>query len=146
MKKDILYYASLIAVIAVLSVIMLIFIFWLYPYKTLEVYNQPFPLVSTELKTGDRIEYISKFCKFTNKSAILRGIIVGEGYRLELENAPQGGTGHVPKGCQTLTVSTFVVPNGVPQGKYHLEIVVEYKLNPVRNIEKVFETENFIIK
>lgn len=117
--------------------------FWLlYPYKTIE-FNRPLGLIQNEDKTvkrGDRIRYLIDYCKYTNiMPEITKFFIDGVVYE-----TPKT-VGVASKGCG-LQISDAYVPKAIPEGTYSLKIVATYKVNPIRTIKIVSQTEPFVVK
>ena len=131
--------SNLIALISfiILVVIWLIYmVWWLFPYKTLEV-GQPYQVISDEVKQGGLLQYEIDYCKYTNKVATVRRQFVdGIIYAIPEVSA------NLPKGCDT-EINSVKIPEELPVGTYTLEIVVEYQVNPIRVITHNLKTTPF---
>jgi hypothetical protein len=115
---------------------------WLYPYKIVDYKNLPFPIMNEnkEVKRGERLRYKIEACKYTNQVPDLVKFFI-DGVSYETLRT----VGVVKKGCNTI-ISDAYVPKAIPAGAYRLSTVVRYKVNPIRTIEFINITEEFIVK
>jgi hypothetical protein len=122
--------------------IVLVIIFWAnYPYKTIEFKNVPFPILNENktVKQGDRGRYLVEACKYTNESpSVTKKFIDGVIY----ETVPQPGT--IPLGCHE-TIMDVYIPRAIPTGKYKVQVVAQFRVNPIRTITVISYTEEFNI-
>ena len=130
-------------IVALLILIVLVVTFWMvYPYKVAEFKNIPFPIVNenSEVKRGDRIRYEIDYCKYTEDTPMLTKYFV-DGVVFGTPKSPSV----VPIGCGKI-ISDAYVPKALPAGEYSLEIIAEYKVNPIRTIQFINYTQQFIVK
>lgn len=96
---------------------------------------------SPEYNQGEPIFANWKFCKGVNMvSKINSNIIDGVVWYLpEIDGVRE-------KGCYDKMDVIAKVPESIPNGKYHVEMKVEYKLNPIKTKIYHFKTNDFLIK
>jgi hypothetical protein len=113
-------------------------LFWeFYPYKVL-VFNTPlFILNKKTIKAGQNLTYTSNYCKYIDLPAT-----VGRVFSNDLIFSTPAQSSNRPMGCHSITVAV-IVPHELPPGKYRLENVYEFKVNPIRTIVVKENTEEF---
>lgn len=116
-----------------------VMVFWsVYPYKTLE-FKSKLLVPQTTVRQGGYLEYISDYCKYVDLPAtISRSFVNGIVFTTPLTFTDRA------KGCNKIKVG-IVIPPELAVGKYHLEIIYQYKVNPVRAITIKNESEEFYI-
>ena len=133
-------FLNYLALLSILSAIFLIGLitFWLnYNYQPL-VFNDPvMPVLTKTVRAGETLRYVSNFCKNTNEPAtvsrrFINGIVFATPVIITKSE----------KGCQEKTVAVSV-PLELLEGPYRLSIVYQYKVNPLRTITVVQDTETF---
>lgn len=116
--------------------------FWLvYPYKTIEFKNVPFPILNEGkvVKQGDRARYLVEACKYSKDAPVVtKNFIDGVIY----STTPVPGA--IPLGCNK-TIMDIYVPRAIPAGTYSVQIIARFKVNPLRTITIISNTENFNI-
>lgn len=128
-----------------------------YPYKTIEVFNAPVPVLNNiPVRQGETVFYEVKFCKYTNAFATVSRQLQGNGISLtqaaNRSDAPATSVGDdANRPCSkdnpvTRISGSFIVPQNTPAGNYHLKVIAEYQVNVFRTIPYVFETQNFKIE
>lgn len=128
-----------------------------YPYKTIEVFNAPVPVVNdVPVRPGETVFYQVKFCKYTNTFATVSRQLQGNGISLtqsaNRSDAPATSVGDdTGRPCSkdnpvTRISGSYIVPENTPPGQYHLKVISEYQVNVFRTIPYVFETQNFKIE
>ena len=134
----------LISWITIISALILlgVYIFWMfYPYNPI-VYNTPVYKVLNENKiatVGGVLSYEVDYCKYTNKIPVVyKRYIDGIIYE------SPSGRGVVYKGCRIQRVDNLVPLTIIP-GKYKMEVIVDYQMNPFRHIIYNNYTEDFTI-
>jgi len=116
--------------------------YWMtWPYHIIDV--KGLKVLDTEIEVGEYLEYSLDYCK-DKQYEFLRAQVQlsfrdGVIYNLPLESGP------LVSGC-TQALFVLRVP-AVPEGKYHLEMVREYSVNPLRKVEvravsNVFKVSN----
>lgn len=126
-------------VMIISSAIFLVFmVWWVFPYKTLEV-KTPYPVLNKEVKQGEVLFYIIDYCKATEAQAVVRRQFVDG-----IIYATPEVTANLKKGCG-IVKNTVTIPHNLPAGEYYLDITINYEVNPIRVISKNAVTENFTV-
>lgn len=136
MLKNILTTINLLLSIIVVYIIILL----VYPYKTIEFKNDPFPVLTKEVKQGENLEFIAQYCKYTNTYAIINRSFVND---LIFTTSPIKA--YRPKGCHTVNI-IVEIPKELPKGTYHLVNRYEYQVNFLRTESVESETQEFTVK
>jgi hypothetical protein len=136
--NKILYVLSWIVIVGALTV-MSIGIFWmLYPYKTTEFKDGLFPVENKLVKNGEYVVFDVYRCKISDlQPTIARSFVDGIVYII-----PETAGTLADTGCDTTKVYVYV-PKGLPPGKYHINTVYRWQVNPIRVIEQQKSTEQF---
>ena len=118
----------------------------LYPFKTIEVYNQPVPVLTPQAGVGEVVQYDLSYCKFVNKTARITRQLIGkvenpDGYDV-ISVDDKAVTSNAPPGCAQIK-SSIVVPAKTPPGRYYLQVTSAYEVNPQRTIEVTWRTQEF---
>ena len=124
--------ASAIALIAFFMVIIL------YPFKPVEVFNAPFPILNKEVKRGDYLEMVVDYCKYGDYS-----LRVTKSFSDGVFFQGKTSSGRLPSGCHKVVDASEQIPMTLPTGEYELQILVEYDVAPFRTIQKEFYSEKF---
>lgn len=137
MKQKILNIVSYMTLLLTMFFVGTIF-FWLnYPYKPIDVKNDPVTLNDTVVESGGTLYYYIDYCKYTDRSAtVVKTFIDGVSY-----SVPTVQVASSP-GCAGLFVPVSV-PYSLPAGEYVLRITLIYKVNPIRDVEITVYTEPF---
>jgi hypothetical protein len=129
-----------IAILSMLAAIALIIVFtiWLnFPYKPLKFNQDLLPIVNKTVKQGESLQYVADYCKYVDLTAqvskrFVNGLIYTTPTTLTNQNT----------GCHTVTV--FVpIPPELPPGNYYLSNIYQYKMNPLRTVTIIQNTEWF---
>jgi len=140
----ILYRLSVVA-LTIMYIALAIWLYWsLAPYKTITYLNDPFPVTPGEpltIKQGEELTYNLHYCKYTDDMPIELHKEFVDGIIYEAADQKALITG---QGCGEIDVPVLI-PVNLPPGEYRLRITVIYKVNPIRKITKVSETQEFII-
>lgn len=117
-----------------------IFIFWwVFPYKTISISNQPYEVITPTVKQGELMSYKIDYCKYGDyKAEVHKQFIDGIIYSI-----PDGNIG-LPAGCGSKVVS-IKVPKTLPVGSYKLKVDVSFQVNPIRTISNSYQTEVFSV-
>lgn len=126
--------------LAFLYLALAVWLYWtLYPYQTVKYLNDPFPVVPKEIKQGEQFTYNIHYCKYTDDAPVRIEKTFIDGIEfVAAKQVPLIGT----KGCGEIDIPVLI-PDTLPAGTYRLRVQVFYKVNPIREIEKVTETEEF---
>lgn len=122
----------------------LVFGFWLlWPYyKTITINNfsidKPIHVETPVVHPGDVLKYTLDYCKSIDATPHVYRTMV-DGQKIPLTN----NSGNLPLGCNTTTLTNTIVPDTVNPGKYYLDVVIEYRVNPIRTIRTHYFTEYF---
>lgn len=113
--------------------------FWyMYPYNVI-TFNGDFVVKQPMVRQGGYLEYTSSYCKHMDITAIItRSFVDGIVY-----TTPSSTTNR-DAGCHTMGVG-INVPEGLPPGEYHIEILFEYRVNPIRTIVYKNNTKKFVV-
>jgi hypothetical protein len=114
-------------------------IWWVYPYKTVKINQQPYIVSEKVIKQGGQLGYVIDACNYTDvvptvNKQFVDGIIY---------TVPDGVV-RLPDGCNK-TIVSVKVPKSLPTGEYTLKIFVSYKMNPIRIITSQYQTEKFSV-
>jgi hypothetical protein len=114
--------------------------FW--PNNILTIENsQKISVDKTSYSPGDRITYTLNYCKTKTISGnSLRALV--DGFRMTYEPIK----GNLPIGCHTININDLTIPTFIPGGTYHLDMSIEYDINPLRSIIINYKTVDFLIK
>lgn len=135
--------ATVFASVAIMFMIvcLLLVSFWLfYPYKTIETTPEQFPIVGDiNLKQGSDLTYSYSYQKYTDAPVTIeRRFVDGLIFLSSNETViTEKGTGNVRVRIH--------IPETLPPGKYYLEIVAKYEVNPIRTITITKRTKCFIV-
>lgn len=112
--------------------------YWtLFPFRGLEVKNEPVPVDRKIVTQGDSLIYYMDFCRYTDKPAIVtRKFVDG----IVFTTDPQAVAS--PAGCGERGVLVNI-PENLPPDTYTLKILVQIKINPLRTLTTEFVTEKF---
>jgi len=115
---------------------LLVAIFWLVcPYKTLEL-NSPITVVEKQIVNGQELHYIIDFCKYVKTVTVNRQFID------EIIYASEPVEVSMDTGCYK-SIHAIRIPLGLHADTYILRITATIKVNPLRTITKVFDTDKF---
>lgn len=142
MKYWILYSLAAIAIGYLLVGWVAYMLFW--PVKTLEVKNydpaHPIPVDAEVYYPGENLSYQLDYCKyFDGRATVHRTLVDGQIVQL------QDTMGGLPLGCRVITVKTAIIPETITPGRYYLDVVVEYELNPLRTERVHYQTDYFTV-
>jgi hypothetical protein len=113
-----------------------------YPFQTIQFRTQPYRMVQDTVRPGDALLYYVDVCKLTDAPAEVTRAIVGEGTFVSL---PSLST-NVQPGCSNSISATTRVPENLRPGRYHLELTLCYRVNPLRTICNHARTETFAVR
>ena len=120
---------------AALCVYMLYLMFW--PFKTVVYHKVPFPVLKKTVCIGEELLFEVQYTRYSSVTTEQTVTIVNDMVHYipgTLINAPMGsrtGTGRV------------LIPHGIVPGTYHLEIMLTWRINPLRTIQRRVSSEPF---
>lgn len=129
----------LVIVIALLFSVV-VFFWLLFPYRVIEFNVLPHVIENKQVESGGYLIYEVDYCKFTNVVPIISKYFA-DGL---LYSTPETIAIIKGKGCGKNRVQVYV-PKGLPVGKYRLETIYRYQVNPLRTIDVKTTTEDFEI-
>lgn len=122
-------------------VMLCIFFFWsFYPYRTIEWKTDKFPVKTKVIKRGDSLIFVSDYCKYVELSAVVSRSFVND---FSYTTTPV--TTYAKKGCNKMKV-VVTIPKELPAGRYYIHNKFSYKVNPIRTITLVHDSEEFIVE
>jgi len=127
-------------IIAALGLIVT-FIYWaIYPYNVIEYSNLPAKVEEVVVKRGEHVHYSLDYCKYIDIGAtITRSFEDGLVYSTpEFEN-------NFGLGCSSKKIAVYV-PKALPPGLYRLKNIYHFKVNPIREIEYINYTQEFVVE
>ena len=131
---------SWLSIVLILSV-SIVGLYWMfYPYKTLTVVNSPVPVSPAAISSGEPLTLQLELIKGTSKPGrvtanLINDVVIDFPVRWIV----------FPKGpCKRNFL--MEIPKYAPPGEYYIRFIVHYKMNPIRTIDVVFETQNFTIE
>jgi len=139
--KRTLAYMSISTLIISFGLIAMI-IFWLtYTPKLIYQSPKPFPMVDgiKVAKQGGVLSYEYSYCKYTDiQATVSKQFIDGLIFQSEdTSTTLYKGCGHVHRQIH--------IPETLPPGVYHLHIIANYKINPIREVKVINDTEEFTV-
>lgn len=138
LSSRILYCFSIITLITTFGFLIYISYLLLWPIKIIDFDPSPLTVVDKSLRNGDQLEYIVKYCRYVDHPMeISRSLVDTIVYSL-IPYITQD-----PPGCYTKHILTTMIPEKLPSGKYHLHLNYHIKVNPLRDINIIRETEQF---
>lgn len=116
--------------------------YWmLYPYEPLVINSySPLPINNKELIVHDNIVYELDYCKNMDLPVTVRRKLV-DGLVFAL---PDVTTAVNEPGCRVQNFAVEV-PHSLPEGDYFMTIEFVYKVNPLREVSIITNTEQFVV-
>lgn len=115
-------------------------LFWPVSTLTIQDGGQPIPVITKTIYPGQPLQYELDYCKYTDLPATVHRTFI-DGQIITLTDT----IGQLPTGCHKTLVKTAVVPETINPGRYYLDVKVEYKVNPLRNVFTHYRTEYFVV-
>lgn len=128
-----------------LSVILFSYVIFLtaYPYNVIKINNLPFPVVTKEVLSGGSVVIDIDYCKYMNAVAHYSVQFINQESK-EIINLEERYISNFDKGCDR--INFFIkTPRDMPTGKYTLKIILNYKVNPLREVQYTFLSEEFTV-
>jgi hypothetical protein len=107
------------------------------PYKVLEFKDARFPVITKQVERGDSLIFVSNYCKYVDEPAT-----VSRSFINDFTYATVPIITHAKAGCRSMRVVVYVPPE-LPLGTYYLHNKFVYKVNPLRTITIVHDSEEF---
>lgn len=139
MRKFINITACITILLALIIEVTLIY-WYVYPYKTIEWKTDKFPVKEKVIKRGDNLVFISDYCKYIDLPATVTRSFINDFAYVATPTIT-----YAKKGCNKMAV-VVKVPKELPSGKYYIHNKFTYKVNPIRSITLVHDSEEFIVK
>lgn len=118
-----------------LEIYFLYYLLW--PFKFLEFSTPQSKILTPVVRRGDYVKWQADFTKYTNITAkVSRQLMNTYVYYYADE------TGSFPRGHQTAIVSVKI-PDYISAGEYFIRNIYSYKINSLRTITYIQETEKF---
>jgi len=110
--------------------------FWPYTPQT----HPPYPAHTSKpvYTAGERFSYLVEYCKLTDAHATVNRALV-DGIRITFNPI----LSDLPLGCSTFNSMTLHIPEFTPPGKYYVDIITEFRVNPIRTVAVKYRTEEF---
>lgn len=129
---------SYLVIIIALLFSVVVFYWLLFPYRVIEFNVLPHVIENKQVKSGEYLIYEVDYCKFTKIVPIISKYFV-DGL---LYSTPETLATVKGVGCGKNRVQVYV-PKALPLGKYRMETIYRYKVNPLRTIDVKTTTEDF---
>lgn len=141
------YFLSMVALLGLIVMVVYSTYQALYPFKTIEVHNSPYPVVTPLVKAGGIFTYYVDYCRFTNIQASVSRSLVGiDNLGNPLIIPLPGSINSTPIGCYKTNVSIrLIIPNATPPGIYHMVITPSYVVNSHQTQTRTYQTQSFEI-
>lgn len=132
---------TLIGTVIITAEILLLYglYFLFYPFKPVTFNRDKFEVVTTEVKRGESLIYKANVCKNMDIATEITRSFNGEAvYLLPTTVSTR------PEGCSINNVAV-PIPEAVVPGKYYLRTRFVYKLNALRTITAIHDSEEFTV-
>jgi hypothetical protein len=111
---------------------------WFYPYQVISVDNAK--MTAPVVYQGQTTTYTDDYKKLLDipseaTRAFVDGIVYDAG---SYETNLPVGSGHI--------IRPVTIPDTLPPGRYHLQITLRYKVNPLKTVIYQFSTDEFTVK
>lgn len=121
----------------------MLFTYWaLWPYEPFTFYSEKNEILTPVVKPGEPVIWKTDVFHNTDGKLVEISRAIEDGYIINLPDTAYLTT----RGRQTFNNSSVVVPLFVPPGEYHVKIYNKVRVNPIRTIVVVRETETFTVK
>lgn len=126
-----------------------------YPFKTVEFYNSPFPIVNNlngqeiedaeqrdilkQVKAGEVLKYYVDYCRHTEVPTQFTRTLRGP----TTVTITADATATSRKGCYQTTSADTLIPDYILPGKYHLDINLCWQVTPLQKSCEQLRTQDF---
>lgn len=139
MKHKIINTVGFLTLLSALLMIAYVAYYSLYPFKVIDIQNQPYPVLTPQVKQGDNMIFYAEYCKYMNIPSETTTSFVDT---LIFNEAGRKSSGS-DIGCYKREI-LVEIPEKLPAGIYRYRIVTDHKVHPVLRIIRVIaETEEF---
>lgn len=137
--SKLLYRLSALVLVSAFLLIVYFGYMLLWPFNPVTLHSDPFPTDKKVYRHGDKLTYTLDFTKHINvPPKISYHLVNGVSYPLT-----HGGVSR-PMGNNKKHLQ-IVIPQDIPPGRYQLQIDLEYPINPVRKIYRIWQSTSFDI-
>lgn len=141
LAKKILYLFSFLTLVMTFITIC-VFAYWMFWPDNVMVLKSDIVKTDKEVyRPGERISYTVDYCKKRQISGLTSRTLVND-----IRIAYTTITSDLPAGCHIVSDNDLIIPEFTSEGKYHISILVEYKINPIRVLRINYRTNEFIVK
>jgi len=134
-----------------IAFVLMVYFAWLafWPFKGIDIYVQPYPVVTPTVVAGEQVKYEIDYCRYTDvDSHVVHQLVHGvEIIRIPATDTRLTSTSdglRLREGCDTATKAVHIPPYIEP-GEYKLVEIVSYGVNFLQTITYTFETEPFTV-
>jgi len=125
--------------LVITAILLFTVIYWLVkPYDTIKFTKEEFRVQTPVVKQGNYLSYIIDYCK-DNKFVPIVTTGYVDGIIYQTPDTPQP---FYTNGCQSKNFLVYI-PKALPPGKYYLDHIFTFRVNPIRNIRVEARTEMF---
>jgi hypothetical protein len=117
-------------------------VWWTYfPINVVDFFNEPCPILNPDsrVRKGEFLEFVVEYQKFMNYPALVSRSLVND--RVVTLTCETGAL--KPNNGRHRTIIRVFIPLNVFPGKYKLVTIMNYQVNPLRNILESYETDWF---
>lgn len=138
-----LYKISLFTLISGLALLFYVISLIIFPLNSIKYLNIPFPVNQTTYQPNELIEYVVEYCRTNNKPVEVVSELVSsdQGVYVPLGRIES----NFGKGCNTVTVKRYIIPEYTPEGEYFIQSTVTARNNFLNHDTYVITTDTFII-
>jgi hypothetical protein len=137
-KKDkFLYCSSIVVLVSIFLVIAYLTTLLVYPYKLVTFNDDKFPILTPTVKAGEEVQFQVDFYRYTNLPTTVSRQLINNYVYYYPEVTASNPQGHLIK------VGTVTIPANVEPGDYYIRTAYKYKVNFIREITIVKDTEYF---
>lgn len=145
-QKKVFYGFAWATIVAALLMIGTMTYWMTWPYSGLYNVRQPFPMTSTTVEQGSLGSYTVSYCvdeRLPLPITVSRELeLQRAGYQLFPLAPPISYV--IEKRCETRKL-VFGIPTYIPTGTYHIHYLTSLRVNPFREIQQTFVSEDFEI-
>jgi hypothetical protein len=141
MKNKIIFNLTMFLFVFAAGMIGYIAFYSLYPFRTVEYLNSPFPILNPDqvVVAGSDVSYVVDYCRYTDlPTHVTRSLVNEIIYTLPSVDVKS------PEGCES-SVTIVSIPKEIAPGKYHLESSLSWNINGFRVVTKQVRTQEFTV-
>ena len=131
-------YMAYLSLLLTAGLLILVICWIVFPYKVIEFNDGDFRVNTKQLYQGEYLSYDVSYCKYTEALASTTISFV-DGIIYTIPKDPQA---FYEIGCHTKTILLYI-PKALPAGKYYLDHVFTFQVNPIREVRVEAKTEMF---